>query len=214
MGNAQQGVDQGDGPSTGTSPPPWFTHGLESPPYVSIETKEGYEIRQYKPSKWVGIQQEANSCKTASSDSFWPLFKFISGENDAKKKITMTCPVAVKVPTAAAADSKRLFTTQFYLPFQYQGVSNEDLPKPNHPEVTYHDYPEITAYVISYSGFTSDSKLSQHTAQLATMLERDGVTYDKTMAFYAGYDPPYRLFNRHNEVWFVATQQAEAAATP
>lgn len=207
MGNSQSSGNAAGTDSTFQLQPPWFTHGLESPPFVTLESKEGYEVRKYKPSKWVGVQQDSTSCKTASSDSFWPLFKFISGENEAKKKIPMTSPVTVKIPAEVDSNNKERFTTHFYLPYQYQEVANSDLPKPNNSNVSFYDYPEITVYVLSYGGFTSDAKLAQHSKQLSTLLERDGLSYDKDVSFYAGYDPPYRLFNRHNEIWFVSNDK-------
>ena len=195
-----------------STPAPWFTHDLQSPPFLTVETKEGYEVRKYKPSKWVGTQTQSNSAKSASSNSFWPLFKFISGKNQTNKKIPMTTPVLVKIPSEATSNNKRDYITHFYLPHEYQQTPNTDLPQPNNPAVTFYDYPEMTVYVLSYGGFTSDSKLSQHSSQLAALLERDGMEWDKSVSFYAGHDPPFRLFNRHNEVWFVAAQLPNAPA--
>jgi len=35
-------------------------------------------------------------------------------------------------------------------------------------------------------------------------LDAQGVEFDDTHFFFAGYDPPFRLRDRHNEVWVVA----------
>ena len=39
--------------------------------------------------------------------------------------------------------------------------------------------------------------------KLAEALEKDGVTFEKGYYFINGYDSPWTLFNRHNEIWFV-----------
>ena len=38
--------------------------------------------------------------------------------------------------------------------------------------------------------------------ELADALDKDGLTYEKGYFFVNGYDSPWTLFNRHNEVWF------------
>jgi len=35
-------------------------------------------------------------------------------------------------------------------------------------------------------------------------LEAEGKEYDDSHFFFAGYDPPFRLTNRHNEIWAIA----------
>lgn len=184
--------------------PPWFTHGLESPPFTTLAVKDGYEIRKYKPSKWVGTEVESHSCTDAANTSFWRLFKYISGENEARQKIPMTCPVLVKIPQTNPGSGRTTFITHFYLPLEYQDKPDSEIPRPNNAAVALYNYPEFTAYVISYGGYNSDTKMSENSDQLETLLKRDGVEYKKEYSFLAGYDPPYRLFNRHNEVWFMS----------
>ena len=182
---------------------PWFTHGLDSPAFETIAEKNGYEIRKYQPSKWIGTQVKSMSCKEATDKGFRYLFNYIKGENKAGQKIPMTAPVAVKVEPSQGPACESTFTTHFYVPVEFQA----NTPAPTNPDVLFYQYPEFTVYVISYSGFTSDDKLLQHATQLGTLLDRDGVDYVKEYYFYCGYDPPYRLFNRHNEVWFVAKNE-------
>ena len=198
MGNTESATDP--------DAPPWFTHGLGSPPFTTIADKESYQIRKYQPSKWVGTEVKSRSCKDASNTSFWRLFKYISGENATKQKIPMTTPVSVKVP---GQNGERTFTTHFYIPVEFQA----DTPAPTNPDVSFYECPECTVYVISYSGFTSDDKLLQYATQLGTLLDRDGVDYVKEHYFYCGYDPPYRLFNRHNEVWFLGAPMQVTEST-
>lgn len=39
--------------------------------------------------------------------------------------------------------------------------------------------------------------------QLADALDADGIDYECQYFFFAGYDPPFRISGRHNEVWFL-----------
>ena len=45
-----------------------------------------------------------------------------------------------------------------------------------------------------------EKKEQENTKALIAKLERDGKDY----IFIAGYDPPYKFFGRHNEVWVLA----------
>ena len=182
---------------------PWFAHGLEFPAFETESRKEGYEIRKYQHSKWVSTQKESMSFKDATMVGFWRLFKYISGENTSNVKIPMTCPVAVKIQPSQGPACESMFTTHFYIPAEHQA----NTPQPSNKEVSLIEYPEFTAYVYSYSGFNSDEKLLQNATEFGTLLERDGVSnYIKDHYYYAGYDPPYRLFNRHNEIWFIVEE--------
>ena len=54
------------------------------------------------------------------------------------------------------------------------------IPLPlTHKYISFYEYPEFTAYTLTYDGFTSDEKLLQHASQLGTLLERDGVDFVK-----------------------------------
>lgn len=195
MGNANSS-------QTASDTNPWFTHGLEFPKFETESRKEGYEVRKYQPSKWVSTKNESMSFERSARTGFRRLFKYITGQNSAGIKIPMTCPVAVKIQPSQGPACESTFTTHFYIPLKHQ----ESTPEPTNKEVNLVEYPEFTAYVLSYSGFNNDEKLLSRAAELGELLEHDGVSnFVKDHYYYAGYDPPYRLFNRHNEIWFIST---------
>ena len=37
-------------------------------------------------------------------------------------------------------------------------------------------------------------------------LDQQGIKYQSEPVTFAGYDPPFRLRNRHNEVWLLAQE--------
>ena len=56
----------------------------------------------------------------------------------------------------------------------------------------------------SFGGFADDDRWVKEATNLAAALEKDQKS-DFIQAYYytAGYDSPFKLFNRTNEVWFV-----------
>ena len=85
-------------------------------------------------------------------------------------------------------------------PFAFQA----NTPAPTNPQLALVPLPAITAYVSSFNGYESDTKLEEFTLKLVNSLNNDSVEYVKDFYFTAGYDPPYRIIDRHNEVWLLA----------
>eukprot|EP00191_Tetraselmis_sp_GSL018_P000835 CAMPEP_0177606080 /NCGR_PEP_ID=MMETSP0419_2-20121207/17095_1 /TAXON_ID=582737 /ORGANISM="Tetraselmis sp., Strain GSL018" /LENGTH=175 /DNA_ID=CAMNT_0019100375 /DNA_START=768 /DNA_END=1294 /DNA_ORIENTATION=- len=59
----------------------------------------------------------------------------------------------------------------------------------------------FVAFVSSYGGFSSQSSVISHAAELGAALKDAAFDIEEDFYFSAGYDPPFRIFNRHNEVW-------------
>lgn len=179
---------------------PVFCHDLDCPRYTLVAKKNGYEIRNYAPSKWVGTTFTGSSYNKATQDGFNLLFKYISGANYANEKIPMASPVATKIVPGPGSTGEKNFTVLFFTPFAYQA----NTPTPTDPRLALVSLPAITAYVASFGGFESDAELQEHTSELVSYLDKDGVAYVKDFYFTAGYDPPFRVIGRHNEVWLLA----------
>lgn len=77
-------------------------------------------------------------------------------------------------------------------------------PKPTDPHVFVDASPEGSFYVSSYSGFTNEKRVTEHAFAAMEMLKRLGEEFDARTFYAAGYDSPFRLLNRHNEVWIPA----------
>ena len=56
--------------------------------------------------------------------------------------------------------------------------------------------------VASYGGYASDDTILQNAARLRAALIAKGAEADFSVFYAAGYDSPFRFFNRHNEIWF------------
>ena len=58
-------------------------------------------------------------------------------------------------------------------------------------------------YYSSYPGFSNEQKVIAHSANLTETLHEDKVSFDDRYYYSAGYDAPYKVFNRHNEIWVI-----------
>jgi hypothetical protein len=92
-------------------------------------------------------------------------------------------------------------------------------PSPTNPDVFLSTTPGMDVYVISYSGFSNGDTAKAKAAELMAKLKAAGEDYDASAWFTAGYDSPFTMGNRHNEVWIpkkgsgvVAPAAAKAAA--
>ena len=63
--------------------------------------------------------------------------------------------------------------------------------------------PEMIMYVRTYSGFSNKLLMQQHAKELSKSLKADGIDFDETKIYTAGYDPPYKTKDRRNEVMFL-----------
>lgn len=59
-------------------------------------------------------------------------------------------------------------------------------------------------WVLSYSGWASEKTMLNRALVVIKALDDAGKKYDASYFFSAGYDSPFRLTGRHNEVWIPA----------
>ena len=61
-----------------------------------------------------------------------------------------------------------------------------------------------------FPGRADDDDWIDHETELGESLTELGISFDESMYYTAGYDGPFRLWNRHNEVWLLATDSTNA----
>ncbi|GBF95219.1 hypothetical protein Rsub_07934 [Raphidocelis subcapitata] len=189
---------------------PWFCHDLDCPRF-SIKknlTDLGIELRRYPAAKWASTKIEGSSYDKAVATGFWRLFKYISGNNADGAKVEMAAPVTVKVLAGQGPACKDTFTVSFFVPFAHQ--SNP--PKPSDESVFIESRPAADVYVASFGGWARGSTYLDHAADTAKALEGEGIETAGGFFWTAGYDSPFRLTSRHNEVWIPAAAPSDAAA--
>uniref|UniRef100_A0A672YST9 Heme binding protein 2 n=1 Tax=Sphaeramia orbicularis TaxID=375764 RepID=A0A672YST9_9TELE len=180
-----------------------FSTGLQNPKFTA-EEKQGqdYEVRTYHATKWVSTSLKGMDMDQAMNTGFRRLFKYISGTNQNNVKVEMTAPVTGFVEPGAGPACESQFTVSFYIPEEHQ----ENPPQPSDPDVFIEQRKEFTAYVRTYGGFSNEQLKRDELQKLLESLKRDGVEYVDQPYYVAGYDSPFKLMNRRNEVWILKKQ--------
>lgn len=112
-------------------------------------------------------------------------------------KIDMTAPVATRIVPGAGPNCESTFTVSFYIPPKHQ----TDPPSPSNKDVFIEQFPEMTLYASARGGFMNEEQWINEARGLSEKLKDK--TFRQDYYFTAGYDSPFKLFNRTNEVWFV-----------
>ena len=116
---------------------------------------------------------------------------YIFGGNQQKQKIVMTAPVIMNMSDTEASMS-------FVMPSQYQ---LSDLPSPNSAAVSLVSQDSMKLAVLRFGGFSSDEKIAKHAQLLTQVLEKNNIR-TKGSLLYMGYNAPWDVINRRNEVAF------------
>ncbi|MCH7411356.1 heme-binding protein [Belliella sp. DSM 111904] len=165
------------------------TRNTETQAYTVIKTEEQFEIRYYPAAIMAMIFSTAKSYRDLGYSGFGKLAKYIFGGNSEKKQIAMTSPVHMDI-----GDS--ISTMAFVMPAE---LKKEDLPNPSNSEVIIQrSEPEYVAS-LQFGGFASTKRISEQKARLEKLLREKGISYYGNFRFL-GYNPPYQLLGRRNEV--------------
>lgn len=161
---------------------------IESYPYKVIKTYENFEIRKYEASLFTSVKLTSSEYKESSSKGFSILAGYIFGGNDKNEKIAMTSPVAMSLEDS--------MTMMFMVPKKY---TKEALPQPNQSNIEFKEEPAKTVAAITFGGWADDEKIATYKEQLTAALNKEEIKHTNRF-FFLGYNPPYELLNRKNEV--------------
>ena len=162
--------------------------GIETYPYRVVKTYDGFEVRTYERANFIYVTMDARSYSESSSKGFRMLAGYIFGGNDRQQRIAMTSPVVMEMDSDV--------TMKFLVPAQYK---MEELPKPANAEVRFATEQERTVAAITFGGFANDEKILAQKDELFKRLAAVGIQHTGQWSFL-GYDPPFKLFGRKNEV--------------
>ena len=161
---------------------------IEMYPYTVADVVEGIEIRNYKARLFTNVPLANQGYKQNASKGFSKLGGYIFGANARNEKIAMTSPVSMSLGDTPSMG--------FMVP---QAISKEALPKPNQADITFKQEPQKTMAVITFSGWVSDATIKEYKDTLIAVLKANDIEH--TNEFYCfGYNPPYDLFFRKNEI--------------
>lgn len=162
----------------------------QEPGWRLVERDGAFEIRDYDAIT-VAETLVRDDFDSAGNTAFTPLFRYISGGNQAKQKIAMTAPVRQE----AEADGR--FRLGFIAP---SGYSLATVPMPTNPQVTLREVPPQRMAVIRYSGRWTEKNFRRHEASLLDWIGRRGLRAEGP-AVYARYNAPFVPWPmRRNEV--------------
>eukprot|EP00094_Tigriopus_californicus_P004036 TCALIF_03887-PA protein Name:"Similar to HEBP2 Heme-binding protein 2 (Homo sapiens)" AED:0.01 eAED:0.01 QI:220/0.5/0.66/1/1/1/3/141/181 len=162
--------------------------------------KSTYEVRDYPARKWVSTYNYAMNIHDGeeSSVSFHRLFDYIDGNNMEETKIDMTSPVTIFIKPGAGPNCESEFTMSFYIPEIYQ----EAPISPKSDDVYIEERDEFRIVASQFSGFATSEDYIKAAATLYEQATADGYNLMADTYYTAGYDGPYTIVNRRNEVWF------------
>jgi len=161
---------------------------IETYPFEVIKRYDKFEIRTYEASLFTSVKLSTKEYKDASRKGFSILAGYIFGGNDRNEKIAMTSPVAMSLEDS--------MTVMFLVPKKF---GKESLPKPSESQIEFREEPAKTVAAISFGGWANDEKIGKHKEKLKAALDAQGIAYTNQF-YFLGYNPPFEVFNRHNEV--------------
>ena len=100
----------------------------------------------------------------------------------------MTSPVSMSLKDST--------TMMFMVPKKYK---KETLPQPNLSKIKFKEEPAKTVAAINFNGWASDKKIKKYKQKLKEALDKEGRLYKNRFQFL-GYNAPYEVFNRKNEI--------------
>ncbi|KAK7084288.1 Heme-binding protein 2 [Halocaridina rubra] len=173
---------------------------VEMAPYTIIVERGGYEERLYPARKWACTKMKGMDQSSLISPMFRKLFNYISGKNEPNIRIDMTSPVTTYVEPSAGPTCESTFTMGFLVPEEHQNLP----PPPSDKSIFIEERPTLTVYTRRFGGYTSDDIILKEARDLAEEIQKQNepsVNFDQY--YIVGYDPPFKLFGRRNEIWFV-----------
>jgi hypothetical protein len=156
--------------------------------YVVKKKYKRFEIRNYETTLFTSVKLSTKGYKNSSSKGFSILAGYIFGNNERNEKISMTSPVSMSLEDS--------MTMMFMVPKKF---NKEMLPKPNQSGIEFKEEPAKTIAAISFSGWANDPKIEKYKQHLKAALDDEGIKYYNRFYFF-GYNAPYEVFNRKNEV--------------
>jgi hypothetical protein len=176
---------------------------IESPSYTVLnKINNKMEIRRYGPTKWVmtSMNRYTQADDKSSSSLFMRLFGYISGSNESKKKIPMTAPV---MSTYSSTDGNPINSNSKFMMSMGFYVAGAESPKPTSDDVFLNNAQSMVVAVARFGGFAKFGDFVKNRDALVKALGAEAVNYDTVNFWTAGYDAPYKLFFRRNEVWLI-----------
>ena len=164
---------------------------IETPKYKILRKISDVEIREYPAMTLAQTKLKSNRYDGNEDNGFRTVAGYIFGGNSKQQKIAMTAPVIMQLSDSGSSMS-------FVMPSQYE---KDELPEPNSDQVKIVSQSPVLLAVLQFKGFASEQKIIQYRDQLLGILKTNNINV-KSDLFYMGYNAPWDVVNRRNEVAF------------
>jgi hypothetical protein len=164
------------------------TEQTENHEYKVLKEYGFFQVRKYEAAIFSSVNLGKKGYKETSREGFGVLAGYIFGDNESNEKIAMTSPVVMEI-----GDTSKMM---FMVPKAY---SIKDLPNPNNNRIIFEKQDEKIVAAIQFDGWANDAKIEKYRAILKKELAKEKLQHTNKFT-YLGYNPPYELFNRRNEV--------------
>ncbi len=160
----------------------------ETHAYTVVKTYPEFEVRKYAPALFTSVDLPGKTYSDNSGDGFRILASYIFGGNERNEQIAMTSPVVMEMGEA--------LNMKFMVP---SAMDEADMPKPNRSDIRFEKHEEKIMAAVRFGGWANDEKINTHIALLSQALADEGIEHTGHFS-YLGYNPPYEVSNRRNEV--------------
>lgn len=176
----------------------------EEAPYRVLKSDGIFELREYEPQILAEVIVDGD-IEDAGNTAFKPLYKYISGDNRSRSRISMTAPVSQesrgeKIAMTAPVSQEKIqgrWAVSFMMPASY---TMETIPVPNNPAIKLRQVPARTVAAVRYSGFWSEDKYQLNRNKLEAWM-RDNKFTPAGEPVWARYNGPFTpWFLRRNEI--------------
>lgn len=161
----------------------------EVQPYERLWHQGDVEVRYYPSAVMATVRGSMNEYRTSANRHFRVLAGYIFGGNEEKESIAMTSPVHMSFNENGSEMS-------FVMPKDMQLAT---LPKPNDRGIKFSESAEKYVVAIRFGGWANDKKIKVEADRLMEKLQEMGIE-PISAPWYMGYNPPFQLLNRRNEV--------------
>ncbi len=156
--------------------------------YEVVKKYDGFEVRRYEAALFSSLYLNGTSYDETSNQGFRVLAGYIFGGNETGEKIAMTSPVAMEI-----GDSAKM---SFMVPSNY---ADSSLPKPNNDKIFFEKKTGSIMAAIRFGGWADDKRIQEHQEKLIALLKAQNLEHTGKFV-YLGYNPPYTVVGRRNEV--------------
>lgn len=186
------------------------SYSLDKPEYEVLLLQDKIEYRLYRPFVVAETEVQDANFESALDMAFNRLLGYISGDNQASAKISMTVPVQMARTGVELGPAAPISTSQtpegirmaFMMPKEYDLQS---APMPLDDSVKLKELPERIVAAIRFSGRWTERNLTSNEAILLENIRKEQLEPVGPSVFAAYHPPIMPPWFRHNEILFEVT---------